>query len=139
MPRTMTVDRKGWRWFLLVLVPVVIAFVLVNHHYRAQTLLDQEATRVLLQEIYYTYDPARYAPWKQPAAADAGIPEYRILVKSTMVKGRGAFRIGRVEIVLRRDHASSIREVRYFRADDMPDYGWMISWDVNPLAYYFWP
>ena len=119
---SMAIDRNGWQRVLLVLAPTVIAFLLVNHHYRSQTLLGAEATRAMMQDVVYDYAPA------------AG--DYQVLIKSTTVKGRGAFRIGRVEIVLTIRGKTFSSVVRFFRADDTPDYGWIISWDENPVSYY---
>ena len=132
----MAIDRNGWQRVLLVLAPTVIAFLLVNHHYRSQTLLGAEATRAMMQDVIYDYAPAAYARHTQQSSSAPGTGDCQVLVTSTTVKGRGAFRIGRVEIVLAIRGETVSKAVRFFRADDTPDYGWIISWDENPLAYY---
>jgi hypothetical protein len=133
---SMAIDRNGWQRVLLVLAPTVIAFLLVNHHYRSQTLLGAEATRAMMQDVIYDYAPAAYARYTRQSSIAPAAGDYQVLIKSTTVKGRGAFRIGRVEIVLTIRGKTFSSVVRFFRADDTPDYGWIISWDENPLSYY---
>lgn len=138
--RPRRIDSRGWVIIVLVLIPLTIAYLLINRHYRSQVVIGAAASKLLLTEVLSRYNEQIY---EQHEAARAGGkidhgPIRNLLVKSTNVKGSDNNLIGRIEVVIFRDPPRQDRYVYCFRIRHAPEPGWALQWDVSRLDYYFY-